>query len=110
MKCTLCNSEFECFNKLDCWCSSMPKIKIDVSTKNCICSNCLLKEMARLINDEHILLTVEQKDEISRLGIVGKLEQNVDFYINEEENFVFTKWYHLKRAYCCNNGCKHCPY
>lgn len=23
---------------------------------------------------------------------------------------VFTERYHRKRGYCCNNGCKHCPY
>jgi hypothetical protein len=23
---------------------------------------------------------------------------------------VMTKWAHLKRGYCCGNGCKHCAY
>lgn len=23
---------------------------------------------------------------------------------------VFTAKYHLKRGYCCQNGCRHCPY
>ncbi|HUQ49530.1 MAG TPA: DUF5522 domain-containing protein [Terriglobales bacterium] len=23
---------------------------------------------------------------------------------------VFTEAYHLKRGYCCNSGCRHCPY
>jgi hypothetical protein len=23
---------------------------------------------------------------------------------------VFTEKYHLLRGYCCNSGCKHCPY
>ncbi|WP_160118661.1 DUF5522 domain-containing protein [Chryseotalea sanaruensis] len=23
---------------------------------------------------------------------------------------VFTEAYHLKRGYCCKNGCRHCPY
>jgi hypothetical protein len=23
---------------------------------------------------------------------------------------VFTRAYHLKRGYCCGNGCLHCPY
>ncbi|MCB0506725.1 MAG: DUF5522 domain-containing protein [Chitinophagales bacterium] len=39
-----------------------------------------------------------------------KLIENVDYYINEDGNFVFTKAYHLKRGYCCGNGCKHCPW
>jgi len=23
---------------------------------------------------------------------------------------VFTRQYHLRRGYCCGNGCRHCPY
>ncbi|WP_044173118.1 DUF5522 domain-containing protein [Flectobacillus major] len=33
-----------------------------------------------------------------------------DYYYNEQGFMVFTKEYHLKRGYCCKNGCKHCPY
>lgn len=33
-----------------------------------------------------------------------------DYYINEQGYKVFTEKYHLKRGYCCFNGCKHCPY
>lgn len=33
-----------------------------------------------------------------------------DFYLSEEGFVVFTEAYHLKRGYCCQSGCKHCPY
>jgi len=33
-----------------------------------------------------------------------------DYYINQEGLIVFTKTYHLKRGYCCESGCRHCPY
>jgi hypothetical protein len=33
-----------------------------------------------------------------------------DFYISDEGYTVFTESFHLKRGYCCTNGCKHCPY
>ena len=33
-----------------------------------------------------------------------------DYYFNENGLMVFTEQYHLKRGYCCKNGCKHCPY
>jgi hypothetical protein len=33
-----------------------------------------------------------------------------DFYYSPEGYLVFTEKYHLKRGYCCKNGCKHCPY
>ncbi|HEX7159169.1 MAG TPA: DUF5522 domain-containing protein [Edaphobacter sp.] len=32
-----------------------------------------------------------------------------DFYY-EGPYLVFTEIYHLKRGYCCNSGCRHCPY
>lgn len=33
-----------------------------------------------------------------------------DYYLNEKGYKVFTESYHLKRGYCCKNGCKHCPF
>lgn len=38
-----------------------------------------------------------------------KLVPGVDYYL-ENGNFVFTAHYHLKRGFCCNSGCRHCPY
>ncbi|HTM98325.1 MAG TPA: DUF5522 domain-containing protein [Pedobacter sp.] len=38
------------------------------------------------------------------------MEEGVDFYFNEDGLMVFTAAYHLKRGYCCKNGCKHCPW
>jgi len=32
-----------------------------------------------------------------------------DFYM-DGEFLVFTAAYHLKRGYCCNSNCRHCPY
>ena len=32
-----------------------------------------------------------------------------DFYY-ENGLVVFTAAYHLKRGYCCNSGCRHCPF
>ncbi len=31
-----------------------------------------------------------------------------DFYF-EGPYMVFTAAYHLKRGYCCNSDCRHCP-
>ncbi|WP_020602184.1 DUF5522 domain-containing protein [Spirosoma spitsbergense] len=33
-----------------------------------------------------------------------------DYYLTPEGYMVFTAAYHLKRGYCCQNGCRHCPY
>ncbi len=32
-----------------------------------------------------------------------------DFYY-EGACIVFTAAYHLKRGFCCNSDCRHCPY
>lgn len=32
-----------------------------------------------------------------------------DFYY-EGPYMVFTASYHLRRGYCCNSDCRHCPY
>jgi len=32
-----------------------------------------------------------------------------DYYL-EGEAIVFTARYHLRRGYCCESGCRHCPF
>jgi len=38
-----------------------------------------------------------------------RLVEGKDYYV-ERGKFVFTAAYHLKRGYCCNSKCRHCPY
>ena len=33
-----------------------------------------------------------------------------EYYYSSEGYIIFTQKYHLKRGFCCNNNCKHCPY
>ncbi|WP_223033701.1 DUF5522 domain-containing protein [Hanstruepera marina] len=33
-----------------------------------------------------------------------------DFYWTPEGYRCFTEQYHLKRGYCCESSCRHCPY
>jgi hypothetical protein len=40
----------------------------------------------------------------------GKKLMAEDFYLSEEGYKVFTEKYHLKRGYCCESGCRHCPF
>lgn len=39
----------------------------------------------------------------------SELIEGVDFYY-ESGFIVFTEKYHLKRGFCCGNGCCNCPY
>ncbi len=33
-----------------------------------------------------------------------------DTYLDLDGRTVFTEQYLLKRGYCCENNCRHCPY
>ena len=41
---------------------------------------------------------------------------HVETYVEGEDYYmdgpylVFTAQHHRKRGYCCNSGCRHCPY
>jgi hypothetical protein len=39
-----------------------------------------------------------------------KKDKADELYYMENGFMVFTEAYHLKRGYCCKNGCRHCPY
>jgi hypothetical protein len=40
-----------------------------------------------------------------------KLEEGVDYYIDEKSGLmVLTSFFLQKRGYCCKNFCKNCPY
>jgi hypothetical protein len=39
-----------------------------------------------------------------------KLKADEDYYFNEKGLMVFTEKHLLKRGYCCDSGCRHCPY
>jgi hypothetical protein len=46
----------------------------------------------------------------SQLPARNQLQEGIHYYINEQGYWVFTEAYHKLRGFCCDNGCKHCPY
>ena len=46
---------------------------------------------------------------MQRFSKIQTLEKD-EYYYSKEGYIIFTKKYHLKRGYCCNNMCKHCPF
>ncbi|MFM6975773.1 MAG: DUF5522 domain-containing protein [Sphingobacteriaceae bacterium] len=38
------------------------------------------------------------------------LKEIEDFYFDERGLLVFTEKYLLKRGFCCQMGCRHCPW
>jgi len=49
------------------------------------------------------------KEDFSMFSKLKKMKKK-DYYLNKDGYIIFTEEYHLKRGYCCQNNCKHCPY
>jgi len=85
--CQNCKTKFFCTGNDKCWCFgySPPLSTTDVNSNNdCYCEKCLTE-------------AISQKNQ-------------GDYYLNDKGFMVFTAAYLKKRGYCCQNGCKHCPY
>ena len=61
---------------------------------DCLCNACLLE-----LNN----MVIKSQTSVSNAVL------NEDYYF-ENNLVVFTEYYHLKRGYCCGNGCRECAY
>lgn len=54
----------------------------------------------------------DDNNDFGGFGNFGQPEKrdSEDFYFTKEGYKIFTAKYLLKRGYCCQNGCRHCPY
>lgn len=112
--CTNCKKQFGCTNTEangSCWCDSFPPIFPLIEGNDCLCPDCLKIETINKINAFVATITPEnaKNNTVKDLPQTKKLLEDIDYYI-ENGNYVFTKWFHLKRGNCCGNGCRHCPY
>jgi len=110
--CSKCGISIECTLNKACWCHNYPHIPISINESDCLCPNCLELQMARKINNSEIKLTENQVKQIADLGHADHeaLKKDIDFSTNDAGMMVLSKWYLLKRGYCCENGCVNCPY
>ena len=112
--CSECKNTFDCGDSPDgsaCWCNAFPPIFEIEAGKDCLCSSCLKKNSLQKINDFVSKVTAKNaiNNRAANLPKSSTLIEEIDYYI-ENDNYVFTAWYHLKRGSCCGNGCRHCPY
>jgi hypothetical protein len=49
------------------------------------------------------------QDDVQSAGEDAELLQGLDYYL-EDGQFVFTAAFLRKRGYCCESGCRHCPF
>jgi len=89
---------------------NLPALLEPNSELNCFCPSCLAKAIGSDIDKK-----LNGKTQGQMLEFVRRFQKNGGFveyidYTIENGKYIFTKWYHLKRGECCDNGCKNCPY
>ena len=113
--CTICQQAFECqVQQIDsCWCNQYPGILSADANTSCICEACLKTKILDKINKicelDYGDLDGATKRWIKGLPKTTKLLPDIDYTI-ENGVYVFSKWYHFKRGYCCGNGCRNCAF
>ncbi|UOF02706.1 DUF5522 domain-containing protein [Bdellovibrio reynosensis] len=54
---------------------------------------------------------MNSRDEIIKKLHEEAIKNGSDTYIDPLTGYqVFTEVFHKNRGYCCNSGCRHCPY
>ena len=111
--CPDCQEPFVCEvgNEQGCWCMQLPPVLPVGKGNKCLCPDCLSSQIKTALraNPGRVITFLRKNAEKTRPE-EGPFRQGLDYYINEDGFWVFTTFYHLKKGYCCQNGCKHCPY
>jgi len=103
--CPLCGGLNDCqlssfaAYKGPCWCAKVKvpdeliaKIPVEYRNQACICRACVMQYHRSKTNGAPALKVLPG-----------------DFYF-DGGLMVFTEAYHLRRGYCCDSGCRHCPF
>ncbi len=110
--CSNCGVNFTCgpaAGKGNCWCEELPHVSLVAGAdQDCLCPACLGEAIAKLS------LTKDEAPEVSASGNIATnspppLIEGEDYYC-EGAAIVFTAGYLLRRGFCCESGCRHCPY
>jgi hypothetical protein len=109
--CSKCGTNFNCGpvpGKTSCWCEELPHVSLVAGAdQDCLCSACLSEAIANLpLRQDNAEACDSGKAAASSPPI---LIEGEDYYC-EGPAIVFTAKYLLRRGYCCESGCRHCPY
>lgn len=112
--CSSCGTAFNCGDTLQgekCWCNDFPPIFQPTDVIDCLCPVCFKNACSVKIEDYVATVSPETAlgNRAKDLPKNESLIEGIDYY-KENGNYVFKEWFHLKRGYCCKNGCRHCPY
>lgn len=106
--CHECKQLFSCGG--NCWCMDFPPIFSLTVSEDCLCPSCLKNRTINQIEAYLKEITPQKRKEIKALPKTNSLIEGIDYIINENGLYVFSKWYLLKKGKCCQNGCLNCPY
>lgn len=113
--CTRCGKSFGCGvteGNSGCWCSRYPALFTPNPLLDCLCPSCLHQAAKNKIDEYAAQMTPEKAlhdNKAKELAPSKDYIEEIDYYI-ENGYWVFKAWHHLKRGYCCESGCRHCPY
>jgi hypothetical protein len=116
VSCVCCKSKVkssEFLDQLRLWELEHAEI-LDLNAQDTLqhCVTCLQLKLSKATSDfaENVSITIA-KEKSLQIGVFNNKRslEGIDYYV-ENGFYVFTKWHHLKRGYCCKNKCRHCAY
>jgi hypothetical protein len=109
--CSSCGADFTCgpeFTEQSCWCEELPHVPLLAGAdQDCLCPTCLGEAIATLSLSKNQAATPASGNVV--MNSSPTLVEGTDYYC-EGPAIVFTASYLLRRGYCCESGCRHCPY
>ncbi len=85
---------------------------IVINNANFYCSSCLKKHVRLQIEKEIDALSyddIKGKNKFNNIDFARELIDGID-YDTIGEKIIFSRFYLVRRGYCCHNKCKNCPY
>ena|ERR1700687_1068225 len=111
--CSHCGETFSCGALSDeekCWCEQLPRISLNANdASDCFCPRCLREVIWNPDRTNDSLSVAPTYATKAAVNPAPTLVAGEDYYW-EGDAIVFTVRYHLRRGYCCESGCRHCPY
>ncbi len=107
--CSNCGASFTCgpvAGKCNCWCEELPRVSLVApADTDCLCPECLRTAIAKLPEPRASISDAGNSAPVATLSLV----EGEDYYC-EGATIVFTGSFLRRRGYCCDSGCRHCPY
>lgn len=112
--CPKCQATVSCgarsVGQPQCWCAALPAVLPVIAGESCLCPACLSQAVQTRLRDAQDHGGVHWVALADAVACQGQpLIEGVDYTI-ENDLYVFSRWFHLKRGQCCGHACRHCPY